>query len=137
MRYDKSSCAGNPITAALKAIVLGACSGAVFCMIGLIVCALVFMGAKSIPYQIIQQIVLAICGLGALLSGYLCVRISRKNGLLFGFLAALLLFLLMLLVSAAAIQEPFTQQSVLRGLVMVIAGAIGGVIGVNKKSKRR
>lgn len=106
-------------------------------MIGLIACALVFMGAKSIPYQMIQQIVLVICGLGALLSGYLCVRISRKNGLLFGFLAALLLFLLMLLVSVAAIQEPLTQQSLLRGLLMVIAGAIGGVIGVNKKSKRR
>ena len=42
---------------ALKAIVLGACFGAVFCMIGLIACALVFMGAKSIPYQMIQQIV--------------------------------------------------------------------------------
>jgi len=43
----------------------------------------------------------------------------------------------MLLVSVAAIQEPLTQQSLLRGLLMVIAGAIGGVIGVNKKSKRR
>ena len=42
---------------ALKAIVLGACFGAVFCMIGLIACALVFIGAKSIPYQMIQQIV--------------------------------------------------------------------------------
>ena len=42
-----------------------------------------------------------------------------------------------LLVSVAAIQEPLTQQSLLRGLLMVIAGAIGGVIGVNKKSKRR
>lgn len=135
--YDKSSRAENPMMDALKAIVLGACFGAVFCMIGLIACALVFMGAKSIPYQMIQQIVLVICGLGALLSGYLCVRISRKNGLLFGFLAALLLFLLMLLVSVAAIQEPLTQQSLLRGLLMVIAGAIGGVIGVNKKSKRR
>jgi putative membrane protein (TIGR04086 family) len=137
LKYDKSSRAENPMMDALKAIVLGACFGAVFCMIGLIACALVFMGAKSIPYQMIQQIVLVICGLGALLSGYLCVRISRKNGLLFGFLAALLLFLLMLLVSAAAIQEPLTQQSLLRGLLMVIAGAIGGVIGVNKKSKRR
>ena len=56
---------------------------------------------------------------------------------MFGFLAALLLVLLMLLVSVAAIQEPLTQQSLLRGLLMVIAGAIGGVIGVNKKSKRR
>ena len=133
MKYDKSSRAENPMMDALKAIVLGACFGAVFCMIGLIACALVFMGAKSIPYQMIQQIVFR----GALLSGYLCVRISRKNGLLFGFLAALLLFLLMLLVSVAAIQEPLTQQSLLRGLLMVIAGAIGGVIGVNKKSKRR
>ena len=84
MKYDKSSRAENPMMDALKAIVLGACFGAVFCMIGLIACALVFMGAKSIPYQMIQQIVLVICGLGALLSGYLCVRISRKNGLLFG-----------------------------------------------------
>ena len=79
MKYDKSSRAENPMMDALKAIVLGACFGAVFCMIGLIACALVFMGAKSIPYQMIQQIVLVICGLGALLSGYLCVRISRKN----------------------------------------------------------
>ena len=57
MKYDKSSRAENPMMDALKAIVLGACFGAVFCMIGLIACALVFMGAKSIPYQMIQQIV--------------------------------------------------------------------------------
>ena len=49
MKYDKSSRAENPMMDALKAIVLGACFGAVFCMIGLIACALVFMGAKSIP----------------------------------------------------------------------------------------
>ena len=53
MKYDKSSRAENPMMDALKAIVLGACFGAVFCMIGLIACALVFMGAKSIPYQMI------------------------------------------------------------------------------------
>ena len=92
------------------------------------------MGAKSIPYQMIQQIILVICGLGALISGYLCVRILRKNGLLFGFWR-LCCFLLMLLVSAVAIQEPFTAI-LIAGLLMV-AGAIGGVIGVNKKSKRR
>ena len=57
MKYDKSSRAEDPMMDALKAIVLGACFGAVFCMIGLIACALVFMGAKSIPYQMIQQIV--------------------------------------------------------------------------------
>lgn len=61
MKYDKSSRAENPMMDAFKAIVLGACFGAVFCMIGLIACALVFMGAKSIPYQMIQQIVLVIC----------------------------------------------------------------------------
>ena len=104
MKYDKSSRAENPMMDALKAIVLGACFGAVFCMIGLIACALVFMGAKSIPYQMIQQIVLVICGLGALLSGYLCVRILRKRAVVWLF-SALLLFLLMLLVSVAAIQE--------------------------------
>ena len=57
MKYDKSSRAENPMMDALKAIVLGACFGAVFSMIGLIASALVFMGAKSIPYQMIQQIV--------------------------------------------------------------------------------
>ena len=54
MKYDKSSRAENPMMDALKAIVLGACFGAVFCMIGLIACALVFMGAKSIPRLIAQ-----------------------------------------------------------------------------------
>ena len=60
MKYDNSSRAEDPMMDAFKAIVLGACFGAVFCMIGLIACALVFMGAKSIPYQMIQQIVLVI-----------------------------------------------------------------------------
>ena len=51
MKYDKSSRAENPMMDALKAIVLGACFGAVFCMIGLIACALVLWAQNRFPIR--------------------------------------------------------------------------------------
>lgn len=124
---------GNPVIKVLRPIIFGSVSGALICAILLAVCALGFVSSKHLPQGMIQWLVLAILGVSAFFSGYIASKISRERGLIFGTLAALVLFLLFFLCGLIVANESLTISVLLRLIIMMIIGAIGGIAGVNKK----
>lgn len=122
---------------ALRSVVLGTAAGALMCIVCFIIFALLFVFAKTIPLTMIQPLVMLACALGAFVGGYVTIRLFRMQGMLFGILSGLLLFVLVWIVSAIAIREPLTLQALIKALLMILMGAVGGILGVNKKSHRR
>lgn len=137
MGYDKNGGAQSTMSKSVKSIVLGTAVGGILCMLCLLVFAAFFVGAKVIPQAMIQPLILASCALGAFMGGFVTVRILRAQGLMFGILSGLLLFAIVCLVSVIAIREPFSTFAFVKGILMMLAGAIGGIVAVNKRSKRK
>ena len=121
----------------IRSLSFGVIAGAVFCALLLVICAFVVVSSEHLPQPLIQPIIVVISAAGAFLCGCVSARISKERGLLYGSFSALLLFLLLYLAGFTAVGEPMTPETLTRGLIMVIAGAIGGVLVVNRRSKKK
>lgn len=73
-------------------------------------------------------------GLGSFLSGFLCARLLRNRGLLFGALCGAVIFL-PLFIAGYFLSGGVTAVAAIKLAVTVCAAAIGGVAGVNLKKK--
>lgn len=125
----------NPVFGALRSIVIGCVAGAAFCAALLGLCSLAFVSAGNIPQDFISPLVIGLSVLSAFLAGFITAKISKKRGLIYGMLSGLLLFVLFLLAGLAASREPVSAEAGIRMLVMALAGAIGGFLGVSRKTK--
>nr|WP_319488108.1 TIGR04086 family membrane protein [uncultured Caproiciproducens sp.] len=125
----------NPILGALRSIVIGSVAGAVLCATLLGAFALAFVSAGHIPQNLISPMMLALSVLSAFTAGFATAKISRKRGLAYGALSGLLLFVLFLVSGLIASNEAISFTAGIRMIVMIISGAIGGLLAVSKKSK--
>lgn len=120
----------------VRALVIGTVCGALLCGILLTLCSIGFVSAKHIPQGLLQPIVIAISVLSSFLAGYIAAKVSHEKGLLFGSLCGLILFLLFLIAGFVA-QEEITMGLFTKLVIMVCSGAIGGLLSVSRKSKRK
>lgn len=125
----------NPIFGALRSIVIGCVVGAALCAALLGVFALAFVSAGHIPQDFVTPLVIGISVISAFFAGLVTAKISKKRGLIYGMLSGLLLFLLFLVAGLAASHEPLSLEAGIRMIVMILAGAIGGFLGVSRKTK--
>lgn len=131
----KKHTADNPILEAIRAIVIGSVVGALFSAILLGLAALGFVSAGNISHNVISPMMLALSVLGALTAGFVTAKVSHKRGLAYGAISGLLLFILYLIAGLVASNEPVSFTAGMRMIVMILSGAIGGLLGVNRKSK--
>ena len=135
MRNEKTI---NPEGAApysLKAIFFGTLFGVAFCALLLLLCTFLFTRVKNVPEHVILPLTLGISALGAFASGYVSVRISRAKGLLYGALSGFALFLVLLLAAFVFAREPLSIITLIRAVLLILSGAVGGVVGVNQRER--
>lgn len=120
----------------LRPIGIGVLVGGCVCMVLLLLFALIFLKVGSIPEQAQTPIVIGISALGAFSAGLVTGRLARQQGLLWGSVAGMSLFVL-LLASSVSFGNLFSWVALARMGVMVLSGGIGGLIAVNRKRKRK
>jgi putative membrane protein (TIGR04086 family) len=126
---------GNPAFGALRAIMIGAVTGAAICAALLGALALLFVSAGHIPQGMISPLIIALSVFSSFAAGFVCARISRKMGLIYGALSGLFLFALFLVSGLIASHEALSVTAGIRMIVMTLSGALGGAFGVSRKSK--
>lgn len=114
----------------------GASVGAAICAGFLLFFAFLFVTVKSIPQFMIQIIAIICAAIGAFVAGYIAIRIYREKGLVYGAISGFLLFLIVTLIAFIVSRDKFTNITLIRFLVMTFFGALGGVLGVNKKRRK-
>ncbi|HEX3017763.1 MAG TPA: TIGR04086 family membrane protein [Caproicibacter sp.] len=127
----------KPILSAVRAIIIGAVAGAALCAVLLAISALAFVSSENIPQNFLPAFIIAVSVISALFAGFIAAKISKQRGLIYGSMAAMLLFILFLVSGLATSQSTVSSESFIRLLVMLLSGAIGGLIGVSRKSKRK
>lgn len=131
----------RPVFEVLRAVILGTVIGAVICTVLLGAFSLAFVSAGNIPQSFLPPFIIVISVLSAFFAGLTTAKLAKRRGLIYGTSAGILLFLLFWvagLVSAQALPNAATgAESGARLLMMALAGALGGLLAVNKKPKRK
>lgn len=125
------------ILAAVRAVVVGAVSGAAVCAGLLAVCTLAFVSSENIPHHFLPILIIAVSVVSSFFAGFITAKVSKQAGLLLGTMAGLLLFLFFLLAGLAVSQSGLAAEAFPRFLMMLLAGGVGGLIAVNSKSRRK
>ncbi len=94
------------------------------------------MCKKDVPFVLLNPFSAGLLMLGSFVSGYLAARRIRERGMMVGALCGLIIFLLLML---AAFMSKFDMglMALIKLVIAVVSGAIGGIIGVNAKFKRK
>ncbi|WOC31001.1 MULTISPECIES: TIGR04086 family membrane protein [Caproicibacterium] len=121
----------------LRSALFGIVGGTAICTVLLLLSAAVIQASGKLPQDLLQPLVLIICGVSAFFSGVISAKISGKRGLLLGAGCGFLLFLLCMLGGVVNTHDVASLSSLTRMLVMVSAGALGGYLSVYRRQKIR
>lgn len=86
---------------------------------------------------IYKYIMLLAGAISGFLSGFVAVRPLRKNGLAFGSVSALPVYLIAVLVSVLIARSGIGLIGWILLAVMVVFASVGGIVAVNKRKKTR
>lgn len=116
----------------VRPLLVGLCVGVISCTLLLLLMALA-IGSVDIPRRLVLPLAIAAGAVAAFLAGLVAARLSGKNGLLLGLTCGLLLFLLILIAGFVRYTGVDTGVSAVKLAVLLVAGGVGGVLGVNKR----
>ena len=118
----------------LKGLGLGLIGGIFTALVLILLCAL-FLSLCMLPVGAIPVLTSITLALGGLAAGIVTAYFIGEKGLVFGALCGILLFLLFFVISLLGLRAAPTFATLIKGIIGVVAGGIGGIIGVNLKGK--
>ena len=125
----------NSVIKLLRAIAVGAAVGIFICSIILILLSFVFLKSEHLPTNA-AYVILQIAGAFSAFAGsYTAVRIYKEKGLIVGILTSLLIFIIIFVMGLLNCTENISVMSVTKLIAILCAGALGGIISVNKKKR--
>ncbi len=101
----------------------------------LAVAALIFEKMGTLPKGITPVFTTIIGGMAAFLGGFFAALYQKENGLLLGLLSGAVFTAVILLVASLFFENEFSVGSVGKLAAVLIGGSLGGILGVNQKSK--
>ncbi len=126
----------NEKKAAVFSLALGTLAGAAVSLLIILIFSFVCVKVQSVQAALFDPVSIAAGCAGAFAGGILCSRLIRKNGMMYGAICSVLVFFVVFLISVLIGAQP-DVHALLRLAAMLPVGAIGGIIGVNRKTKRR
>lgn len=135
--HKKKQTSPSQLNNFIKPIGLGTLLGVITCSLLLTLLALIFTKSSSPPHSLVEPIMLISAGIGAFTGGYSSARIARKSGMFYGMICSFIMFIFIFTAGLVSVRDSLTMLTIIRLLIMLTCGSIGGIIGVNKKVKNR
>lgn len=88
------------------------------------------------PALLVSAFSTAALGLGTYCGGYICARKRRRSGMAMGVLCGVIIFMIVLIIGTLFAKAALGIGAGGKLVLAVVCGAVGGVVGVNTKSKR-
>ena len=121
----------------LTAVLIGAAAGITVIVMMLVVFSVIIVRARTPLYSAYPAMAVSALCIGAFIGGYLSARINKTMGLAVGALSAALGAVVLLVYSLTAGDGGLSPLMLMRLAAMLLSGATGGVVGVNKRRKRK
>lgn len=121
----------------LKGCAIGLAVAAALC--GLLTCIFTFVlnMMDGLPYGIIDYVMIGIEGVSILIGAYIAAAIARSRGLIVGLLVGAVALLITFIVGMSMPENNVGILTVIRAVVLLLCGALGGIRGVNRKERIR
>ncbi|MEG1942297.1 MAG: TIGR04086 family membrane protein [Angelakisella sp.] len=113
------------------------------CLIGIITTATILILSAIVisrvdfPQSGIAPLAIGASVTGAFVAGFVCGKITKNSGLLYGFICGLLIFFASLLCEVSFMGGEMGILALYKMIVAVTASMIGSVLGVNNRKKAR
>lgn len=113
---------------------------AISCIVSLLVltciCAAVLC-RTDIPHSALGWIMTGVCAASCFIGGMVQSSVTGEKGLAGGAIIGLVMFVFLWAVGMIGGQIEFSLYAVIRMLIFVVAGAIGGYLGILRHEKKR
>ncbi|MCR5636032.1 MAG: TIGR04086 family membrane protein [Clostridiales bacterium] len=116
-------------------IILSAVLAYLLCFLVIFACAALIKKTGSIPGDALSAITTCAISFSTIIATFGVCLISKSNGLITGIVSGAVIFLIMILIGLALGNKTDAPALLAKGAAIIAAGGIGGVLGVNKKSK--
>ena len=129
---------GEPagISVVVKPVLTSAAIGVAVCA-GVLLLLSAVLSARSVPHSLINPMATFAISAGALAAGFCCAKIVRRAGLAYGALCGGVFCLVVMLAGIGIVDNGFGLTALFKIAFMMICAMLGGVIGVNTRSRRR
>ena len=133
---SESSKAGFDRKRAVRSLVTGTIIGTAVSFLVILLAVFFIIKSQAVPYQAIAPISIAAASVGSFCGGYISARLNKSLGMAAGTVCGGIMFVLLaglgLITGGTA-----GLVTLLRLALMLLFGAAGGVLGVNKRRKRK
>ena len=119
----------------VTAITVGVICGIIFCTLIILLSAWLFVRTGKLPLNSAYIIMQIIGALSSFAGSYVSVRIYKSNGLVIGLITAFILFVIIFLTGLVVCVDNISMSTVTKMTAMLCAGALGGILSVNKKKR--
>ncbi len=126
----------SAVFCAIKPALFGLAAAAAVSLLFILLFAFVFVIMKSIVSSAIIPLSLFAIIIGCFLGAYICATISGERGLIYGIVIGLLLFCFIYMLGMAMGEEYFGTLAIVKLVLLLLAGGIGGWLGSNHAHKR-
>ena len=129
---------GEPagISVVVKPVLTSVAIGAAVCA-GLLLLLSLLLSARSVPHSMIDPLATFSISVGALVAGFCCAKIVRKSGLAYGALCGGVFCLVIMLAGIGMVDGGYGLTALFKIVFMMISAMLGGVMGVNSRSRKR
>ena len=136
MKDKRSSDAKSEYMAMLTPVLIGAGIGVVVILLLLVLFSFL-LTIRDFGPGAVMPMSTACVGFGAFASGFTASKINGKNGFMIGLFSGAVLYVLFLLVSLIVSGGAISLVSFFRLIIMLVCSAIGGIVGINFKRKKK
>ena len=129
---------GEPvgINVVVKPVLTSVAVGAVVC-VGVLLLLSVILSARNVPQALVGPMATFAISIGAFVAGFSCAKIVRRTGLAYGALCGGVFCLIIMLASLGVVDGGFGLTALFKIVFMMISAMLGGVLGVNTRTRRR
>ena len=99
--------------------------------------SLVFVLLESIADSAVVPLALISAAIGCFAGAFLCAGMVHQRGMIFGAVIGLLMFILICLIGLMGSDGLFGTETVIKLLMLLISGCIGGYLGSGYRRNRR
>ncbi|MEE0061373.1 MAG: TIGR04086 family membrane protein [Acutalibacteraceae bacterium] len=127
----------NGKSKAFKALLAGTLTGLLLCSLLIFLLSFILVKMQKIPYDAIYILLQIIGAFSAFIGAYVTVRIYKTYGMMLGLITGFIIFFIVFVVGVATCVETPSVLTITKLVAMLCAGALGGIISVNKKKSIR
>lgn len=120
----------------LRPVAVSVGIGAIVCIAFLVLFA-VIISSRDIPQSAIDPMAIFAVSVGSFVAGLCCARVVRNNGLMCGLVCGVILSVIVMLCGLAVPDNGLGLGALIKVMIMLFSGMLGGVLGVNTKRRKK